>query len=75
MMYNVRPKAVIPEGYQFQSGQDTVTVLDSTVDEYYFEAFGASAQKPIRLASILVYLDRFTHSEEPCLQKTKMPPE
>ena len=40
MMYNVRPKAVIPEGYQFQSGQDTVTVLDSTVDEHYFEAFG-----------------------------------
>ena len=33
----IRQQAVIPEGYAFPSGQESTTVLESTVDEHYFE--------------------------------------
>jgi predicted permease len=37
---NLFQEAVIPEGYQFPKGKQSVDVLSDTVDHHYFETFG-----------------------------------
>jgi macrolide transport system ATP-binding/permease protein len=39
---NWRVDAVIPEGYQFPQGQNSVRVWASTVDEHYFQTMGVA---------------------------------
>src|SRR6185503_2059660 len=33
-------ETIVPEGFQFPAGKDNATVLESSVDEYYFETMG-----------------------------------
>jgi macrolide transport system ATP-binding/permease protein len=40
MTSNAREKRVIPEGYQFPRGQESVDVLVDSVDSNYFDTFG-----------------------------------
>ena len=36
----IRQQPVIPEGYSFPSGQESITVLASAIDNHYFETLG-----------------------------------
>jgi predicted permease len=40
MTYHVQMEKVIPEGYSFPPGKETIDVMADVVDEHYFETFG-----------------------------------
>ena len=37
-----RPVTIVPEGFQFQAGNESATLYSATVDEHYFETLGQS---------------------------------